>query len=198
MTDIFSHYGDRDVADLIRQFPLAFVCASAGGAREVSLLPLLAECDGAGRLVTLLGHMARRSPLCQILADDPRALILFLGPQAYVSPSNAGKADWAPTWNYAQLSIEAEIDFLPDETAQSVEMLVDVMESGRGAPWNRSALGERYQRLLPAIIAFRARVVSASGRFKLGQDETAEVFGRITDTIGDPALVAWMRRFQTG
>jgi transcriptional regulator len=198
MTDPFTTYDDRDVADLIGQYPLAFVCARNGGATETSLLPLLAECDEQGRLTSFLGHMGRRSALCRALMDDPRALILFLGPHAYVSPGDAGKRDWAPTWNYAQLSIDADILFLADETAASVEILTEVMERDRPEPWDVSALGPRYQKLLPAIIAFRATVTAAHGKFKLGQDETPEIFDSIIGSIDNPALIAWMQRFTPG
>jgi transcriptional regulator len=196
VNDPFSHYGDCDVADLIRSFPLAFVSARGGGAEHVSLLPLLAELDATGKLESLLGHMPRRSPLHQAFGGDSRALILFLGPHGYISPEHAGKRNWAPTWNFAQLSIEAEVTLLPEQTAASVEALVKAMEQGRADPWEASELGARYEAMLPAIIAFRARVTAVSGRFKLGQDETPSAFQSIVDSVGDPALVRWMQRFR--
>jgi transcriptional regulator len=139
--------------------------------------------------------MARRNELFTALSEAPRALILFQGPQAYVSPEHAGGREWAPTWNYAQLRIDAEVEFLPAETAMSVEVLTEAMERGRDAPWEVPEIGPRYDGMLRAIIAFRAKVTRVSGRFKLGQDETRPIFRNIVANHPDAALVRWMQRF---
>ena len=198
VTDVFETYRDADVRDLIAEYPLAWVCAAGSGMASASLLPLLGEYDANGRLTHLLGHMARRNALFAELSAAPRSLILFQGPQAYISPEHAGRRDWAPTWNYAQLRIEAEVEFLPEETAMSVEVLTDAMEQGRAAPWQVSEIGPRYDGMVRAIVAFRARVTEVHGRFKLGQDEARPTFERIAASHEDAALVRWMQRFERG
>jgi len=195
MTSPFTQYETVDVRDLIAEYPLAWVCAAGGEAEQASLLPLLGEYDSDGRLLRLLGHMARRNPLVERLAADPRVLILFSGPQAYVSPEHAGRRDWGPTWNYAQLRIEAELVFEPEQTGAAITELVDTMEQGRDAPWSSTELGARYAGMEAMVIGFRAKVTGLQGLFKLGQDERPEVFEAILASIGDPALVRWMRRF---
>ena len=195
MTSPFSRYEAADVRDLIAEYPLAWVCAAGGEAEQASLLPLLGEYDGEGRLVRLLGHMARRNLLVERLQADPRVLILVSGPHAYVSPEHAGRRDWGPTWNYAQLRIEAELVFEPEQTGAAITELVDAMEQGRSDPWSSSELGERYSGMEAMVIGFRATVTKLHGLFKLGQDERPEVLASILATIGDPALVRWMRRF---
>lgn len=70
------------------------------------------------------------------------------------------------------------------------------MEAGRAAPWSRAEMGPREAVLAEAIIGFRAEVISCAGVFKLGQDESPEVRAHIVETHPDPALVAWMRRFE--
>ena len=192
---MFDQFDDSDVRDLIGEFPLAWLCAADGRADYASLLPLLGAYDAQGRLTELIGHMARRNPLFDALSAAPRALILFHGPQGYVSPEHACKRDWGPTWNYAQLRIEAEIAFEPDQTGAALDMLVDAMEQGRPAPWQAAELGDRYAGMKQAIIAFRARVTRLSGTFKLGQDEQPETLRAILANLPDPSLVRWMRRF---
>lgn len=198
MIDIFDHYADRDVSDLIGEYPLAWLCARDGRAEHASLLPLLAECDAAGGLTHLVGHMARRNPLFEALSADCRALVLFNGPGAYVSPEHAQVRNWAPTWNFAQLRIEAEIVFEPEQTDAALDLLVTAMEVDRPAPWQPPELGERYAQMRTAIIAFRARVTTVRGRFKLGQDESPDVLRAILENLPDPAMTRWMRRFNTG
>lgn len=193
----FEAFDDTDVADLIAEYPLAWVSAADGDADHASLLPLLGEYGSDGRLTHLLGHMGRRNPLFACLSASPSALILFQGPQAYVGPEHAGRRDWAPTWNYAQLRVEAEVAFLPDATGPAVDTLVAAMDAA-DTGWTIAELGARYDGMLRSIIAFRARVTRVRGRFKLGQDEPRAVFDTILARHGDAALVRWMRRFDRG
>jgi transcriptional regulator len=195
MTGPFVTYDDADVRDLIHEYPLAWICAPDVDPGHATMLPLLGEYNESGRLTHLLGHSPRRSPLVAALRADGRARILFQGPQGYVSPEQAGLRDWAPTWNYAQLSIEADLTFLPEETGASVAALTDAMERGRADPWQVIELGDRYAAMAAAIIAFRARVIHVAGRFKLGQDERPEVREAIIATLGDTPLARWVRRF---
>nr|WP_299905685.1 FMN-binding negative transcriptional regulator [Sphingomonas bacterium] len=191
----FEGFDPADVRDLIAEFPLAWVCAPCGDTETASLLPLLGEFSDAGELTHLFGHMSRGNPLCERLGKDPEVLILFQGPQAYISPTHAGRRDWAPTWNYAQLRIAARVTFLPDETPLALLSLVSAMEGGLDHPWDVAELGDRYVPMQGAIIAFRAEVTVLSGKFKLGQDEEVETLQNIFETLPDQATVRWMRRF---
>lgn len=51
----FERYDDGNIRALITGFPLAWVTAAASPA-ITSLLPPIGDYDGAGRLVTLIGH----------------------------------------------------------------------------------------------------------------------------------------------
>lgn len=193
----FERYSDADVQALIVEYPLAWVSAAASPV-VASLLPLIGEVDGEGRLVTLIGHCGRSNPLHAALAADPRAVLLFRGPQGYVSPEHAGRRDWGPTWNYAQLMIEAEIHFDSGLTEESLDVLADAVEAGRPAPWRKEELGPRYAGMLDLIIGFRAQVTSLQGRFKLGQDERPETLRAILATHPDAELRRWIERFNPG
>jgi transcriptional regulator len=195
MTSPFTQFVDADVRDIIRDYPMAWICAVGSHAEEATMLPLLGEYDDAGRLIHLVGHTPRRGVLAEALGRAGRVRILFQGPQSYISPEQAGLRNWAPTWNYVQLSIEAELVLLPDETGAAVASLVEAMERDRPDPWHASEMGERYAMLEKAIIGFRAQVTGLVGRFKLGQDERPEVREAIIASLGDTPLAHWMRRF---
>ncbi|ALH79587.1 FMN-binding negative transcriptional regulator [Sphingopyxis macrogoltabida] len=198
MVGLFDTFDNADVRALVEQYPLAWVCGGPAGAVEASLLPLVGVFDADGRLVELVGHLMRSNPLLTALEADPRATILFKGPDAYVSPEHAGLKNWGPTWNYAQLRIGAEVRFDIALTEWSLELLVEAMEAERAEPWNVEELGKRYQAMLGHIIGFRASVTSLSGKFKLGQDEKPETFASIVATLPDAPTTAWMRRFNKG
>lgn len=199
----FQQFDDRDVRALIEEYPLAWVCGGSAGAIEASLLPLIGIFDADGRLIELIGHLMRSNPLYPALTREAGGTILFSGPERYISPEyvypeGQGARDWAPTWNYAQVRIRADIAFDEALTEYSLQLLVDAMEQGRGRPWAIDELGARYPAMLEKVIGFRARVAAISGKFKLGQDERPEAFAAILQALPGDDLVAWMRRFKTG
>jgi transcriptional regulator len=155
---------------------------------------MLAQADAEGRVVSLLGHMARRNPLHAALQAQPRAMFLFTGPQAYVSPAHVSSPTWAPTWNYAQVRIEAEIVLRPDLGHEALDRLTRFMDVHHQTDWTPRDVGPRYDGMERAIIAFEARVVDLQAKFKLGQDESDQSLGEILVRHPDPVMTRWMRR----
>jgi transcriptional regulator len=192
----FSIYGieNADIAALIADYPLAWVLPRCADAGQPHLLPLLARIDADGRIGALIGHMGRRNPLVAAFEKSPDALILFTGPQAYVSNSHVSNPHWAPTWNYAQLRIEVRITLDPEGGDAALLELVEAMDAEERTGWRPHDAGPRYRAMEQAIIAFRAEVTRIEPRFKLGQDEKVETLREILDRHPDAALVRWMRR----
>ncbi len=186
MTNLYDPRDAADIARLIAEYPLAWVIS---GDFHASPLPLLAETDESGNVAALLGHCARRNALVADFRANPRGLVLFNGPEAYVPTSLLSKPDWAPTWNYAVLRFIVEIEFVEGETPDAIEQLVAKMEDGA---WSTESLGPRYEKMLDQIVAFRAHVRSAEHSFKLGQDESPQGFSEIVAGHGDRMLVKWM------
>ena len=186
MTALYNPRDAADVRKLIADYPLAWLVSRDFHA---SPLPLIAETDADGAVTALFGHCARRNPLVGDFRTDPRGLILFTGPQAYVPTALLSKPDWAPTWNYAVLRFKVEVEFVEGETKDAIERLVAKMEDGA---WSTASLGPRYEKMLGQIIAFRAHVRSAEHSFKLGQDESPQGFAEIVAGHSDRTLAAWM------
>jgi transcriptional regulator len=183
----FTPRSPDDVVALIAAHPLAWVISRDFDATP---LPLLAECDAQGRLVSLFGHYARRNPQVDAFEADPRALILFNGPQGYVSPTLVSNPIWGATWNYATLRLTADIAFVPSETDTALRQLAAHLEPAGG--WQVDAMGDRYHRMIHEIVAFRATVTSCEAVFKLGQDEAAGTLAEIVASHPNRALARAM------
>ncbi|MGL6251979.1 MAG: FMN-binding negative transcriptional regulator, partial [Billgrantia desiderata] len=69
-----------------------------GADLQATHLPLTLE-RSEGELGSLYGHFARANPHWRAL-DGNRALAIFSGPHAYVSPSWYASRPAVPTWNY--------------------------------------------------------------------------------------------------
>ena len=142
-------------------------------------------------MIALLGHIPRAHPQHAALRDDPRAGILCMGPQGYVSPLLVSNPTWGPTWNYAMCRFETDVHFVPDET-DAARSLPRPSRDSRPTARSPGRMGARYEQLKERIIAFRAVVRETHARFKLGQDENDQTFGEIVDGLQDRELAEWM------
>ncbi|WP_371431826.1 FMN-binding negative transcriptional regulator [Novosphingobium sp.] len=184
-----------DLADLVAAYPLAWLTNSGPDGFFATPLPLIAETGPDGAIVALIGHCSRRNAQVAALRADPRAQILFMGPQGYVSPALVSRPHWAPTWNFAVAAFEVTVSFGEDsETLPAVRLLTAHAEAPQSPPWQVEDAGERLPNLLSRIISFRATVHATDARFKLGQEEDVDVLREILAAYPDPVMAGWMRR----
>lgn len=174
-SDIFQP-SPEDIDNLVANYPFSLLVSGVATTLSATPLPLLLERDTNGT-ITLFGHFARANPHVAELEKQPEALVIFQGPHGYISPSWYHDRTQAPTWNFATVHFSVRVEFLrtTEATRNVVEKLSAAMESGRPQAWNPADMGERYERLLPAIIAFRAHVLETRAKFKLGQNERLDV-----------------------
>src|SRR3546814_17220737 len=110
MASVFEQCATDDIVALIDEYPLAWVVALGRGGGATPL-PMILDLDDDARPISLTGHLPKAHPIAATLAADPRALFLFSGPHGYVSPESLTDRDWAPTWNFAVVRIEADVAF---------------------------------------------------------------------------------------
>jgi len=185
---------NADLLKLIAEHPLAWLVSAGAGSFEATPLPMLAEIGPDGRLVSLLGHCSRFNAQVDDLRANPSALLLFTGPQAYMSPEPVRQPRWVPTWNFAVAAIAVDVAFVEEETLAAIDQLTNAMEADRARPWTLADAGERVAALLPRIIAFRAHVRGVDARFKLGQEENVATLSDLLAALPDGQLAEWMRR----
>ena len=185
----FAPRSHADIVRLVADHPLAWVVSRDF---QATPLPLVAETDASGCIATLIGHFARRNPQVSVLERNPDALILFQGPQGYISPRLVSNPTWAPTWNYAVVRFEVAVAFVPDETDAAVRRLAGRLERARPNPWRVEELGTRYDQLRQRIIGFRAQVRGVRATFKLGQDEDRTTFNEIVAGLANTPLARLM------
>jgi transcriptional regulator len=180
----------HDILSFVRSNPLALVVSASGASTRTTPLPLLVETVADDTIAAFVGHFALANPQVAMLRDDPSAIILFLGPHAYIPPAAVRAPGWVPTWTYAFAQFVVAVELLPDFNRDHIETMVGAMEDDR---WSTEAIGPRYASMLKRIVAFRATVVSASAKFKLGQDEDDAAFADILAWLGPGALSDMMR-----
>ncbi len=192
--------------DLLRQRPLATLLSSGSSGLQVSPLPMLFDA-AAGTRGALFGHMARANPQLQDLRAGAPCLVLFHGPQGYVSPSwypsKARHHQVVPTWNYAVVEVRGQAQVIDDPRwlRDHVDRLTASQEARRAEPWSPAdAPPEFIDRMLAMIVGVRIDIASLEGKFKFSQNrEPADraavlaALDRAQDPHGNPELAAWMR-----
>jgi transcriptional regulator len=144
-----------------------------------SHIPLLLE-DAPVPLGTLTGHLARGNPQGRGPAPEAEALAIFLGPEAYVTPSwypsKAETGRVVPTWNYVAIHAYGRLRFIDDPAWKRahVARLTLSQEGQRAAPWAVSDAPEDYlEGMLKGIIGFELPIARLQGKWKMSQNRDA-------------------------
>ncbi len=163
---------------LIEAHPLGTWVALGDGALQANHIPF--EIDASrGEFGTLVGHVARANPIWKELKSGVPSLIIFQGPQAYVSPSwypskhEHGKA--VPTWNYAVVHASGRPSFIEDSAwlRSHVNQLTNRHEAAQVLPWAVSDAPEDYlERMLAAIVGVEILIDNLAGNWKMNQNRS--------------------------
>jgi transcriptional regulator len=174
-----AHFVEQDadaLLALMQAHPLATL-VRGGAALAADVLPLEVERRGEGWRVA--GHVARGNPLWRE-ADGQPVLLLFQGPQGYVSPNwypskfEHGKA--VPTWNYTMVQVHGTLRAVQDPAwlRGFVTRLTERHEAGRPVPWHvADAPADYLDAMLKAIVGIEIEVTRVEGKFKLSQNRSA-------------------------
>jgi transcriptional regulator len=163
----------------IRDAGLATLVTTGPGGLDASHLPFLLDPTPAplGRLV---GHLARANPCWRETPASSEALVIFLGPDAYVTPSwyatkrETGKV--VPTWNYLTIHARGRVTFFDDNDRllDLVTRLTDREEQPRTAPWKvTDAPADYVDGMLQAIVGVELEITRLEGKWKASQNRTA-------------------------
>lgn len=194
---------DRAVAaELMRSHPFAsLVSTDAEGLPFVTHLPLHLE-DRGGRF-WLLGHCAKPNPHWRYLQERPKALVTFLGPHAYMSPSVYPDLARVPTWNYLAVHCTVSARLIDDPAGKDelLKKLIGDHEPAYAAQWR--SLGEEFAlKMLAGIVAFELEVLELQCKLKLNQHRReAHAAMKQQYSSGTPderQLAAWMDRLGLG
>ncbi|AVR96533.1 FMN-binding negative transcriptional regulator [Pseudoduganella armeniaca] len=164
---------------LMRAHPLGTLIVAAAGAVTADLVPFqLYAADGPRG--TLRAHVARANPVWQALCDGAACLVVFQGPQAYVSPGwYATKAQHhkvVPTWNYAVVQVRGTARVVEDAQwlRRQLSDLTAAQEGALPQPWAvTDAPAPFVDGLLAALVGIELAIDSIEGKWKVSQNRVA-------------------------
>ena len=127
---------------------------------------------------TLIGHVARANPVWRALGTATPSLVMFQGPQSYITPNwYPGKAEHGkvvPTWDYAVVHAHGVARAVEDPAwlLDLLERLTNAHEAAQPAPWQvKDAPADYIDKLLRAIVGIEIPIARLEGKLKASQDE---------------------------
>ena len=166
--------------ELVRTHPLGLLITLGPGGLQANPIPFILDADPAGGAPTLRAHVARANPVWREARTDVESLVVFQGPQAYISPSmyptKAATGKVVPTWNYVSVQARGSLRVMDDAAWARglVTRLTDRHEAARAVPWAVSdAPADYVDTMLGAIVGIEITLTSLTGKWKVTQNRHA-------------------------
>jgi len=162
--------------ELIRAHPLGLLITAGPGGLMANPIPFLVDA-GTSALGTLRCHMARGNPQWRELAQVEECLVVFQGPQDYVTPSwyatkrETGKV--VPTWNYATVHAWGRPRVVEDAAwlRHQLDDLTLSREGGRAEPWKvDDAPADYVVSQIKGIVGVELPIGRIEGKWKVSQN----------------------------
>lgn len=176
----FAETRSEVLVEFMRAFPFGTLTTVTPAGIEANHIPFVYKPDPPPT-GTLQGHLARANSQWKTLDPDVEALVIFQGPDAYITPSwyatkrETGKA--VPTWNYVVAHVYGTLRVIHDHDwlLRHVEELTEQHEQGRPDAWHVSdAPAEYTTAMLKAIVGVELQISRIVGKWKLGQNRSIE------------------------
>lgn len=191
--------------ELIRKRPLGTLVTLAAEGLNANHVPFEfdAEPEPFG---TLRCHVARANPMWRDFSPSVEALVIFQGPNAYVSPSfypsKQVTGEVVPTYNYVIVHGYGTMKVIHDREwlRALVTRLTNRFEAGRGAPWQVTDAPPAFiDKQLGAIVGIEIALTKLVGKWKVSQnrpdgDRDGVVKGLNERTDADSLAIArWVK-----
>lgn len=195
----FSYFKEKDkqvLLDFMEQHPFAFLTGSNSlGMQVATQIPILIE-KREGELF-LQGHIMRNTDHYKAFAENSNALIVFTGPNTYVSASWYSNPQIGSTWNYMSIHVSGQLKFMEEtDLIEFMKRMTVKFEKGNtGSPTIYDNLpGEFLRKMMPAIAGFELKADRIENVFKLSQNRDEKSYVNIISKLesqgGDGALIA--------
>jgi transcriptional regulator len=162
--------------ELIRAHPLGLLITAGPGGLIANPFPFLLDPEGSEK-GTLRLHIARANPQWRELEAVEECLVVFQGPQDYVTPSwyatkrETGKV--VPTWNYATVHAWGRPHVMNDDAwlRRQIADLTLSRESHRAEPWQvDDAPAEFVTAQMRGIVGVEIAISRIEGKWKMSQN----------------------------
>ncbi len=160
-------------------YPLAMLVKSGESGVRANLVPFTLRSD-AGEKGVLQAHMAKPNSQLADLRAGAEALVIFQGPQAYVSPSwyptKRLHGEVVPTWNYVMVQARWRPVIVDDRDwlRMQIDALTGQQEQYQAEPWSVADAPAAYiDGQLKGITGIEIAIERIEGKWKASQNHPA-------------------------
>ena len=179
---------------LMRSHPLAtLISVGPDGEPQANLIPMLLD-PTVGDKGILKCHVARANPQWKALSENGKALVIFQGPDANVTPSwyktkeDTGKV--VPTWNYAIVQVRGTVTVHEDASwlAAQIRQLTEAHETDRQTPWAvDDAPAAFIDSQIRGIVGLEIAIAAIDGKWKVSQNRSTADRDGVAQGLADHA-----------
>lgn len=176
LPSMFEQDNPERLHELMRQYPFATWITLSQGGLLINHIPFVLD-TSRGEQGVLMGHVARANPVWREFSPTLSSVVVFQGPQAYVTPSwYAGKeahGKVVPTWNYAVVHVQGIPRVVEDRTAflALLERLTAANEAAFTTPWKiTDAPADYIDKTMNAIVGIEIPIQRIEGKWKMSQN----------------------------
>jgi len=202
------HFEKTDIPEihgLIEQYPFGAWVMSGSAGLNANHVPFLID-RTRGEFGTLVAHVARANSIWKQCDSSTEALVIFKGPQSYITPSwYASKrvnGMVVPTWNYCVVHAYGVPRAIEDKDwlRSHVSQLSSVHESPQASPWTLAdAPSEFIDKLLNVIVGIEIPISRVLGKWKLSQNRPAADKASLVEGLraaGDHSMAEWVEQYR--
>ncbi|WP_020675074.1 FMN-binding negative transcriptional regulator [Geopsychrobacter electrodiphilus] len=178
--ELFAEPDTEVMHEVIRARPMATLVTLNAAGLEANHIPLVlqAQPDSLG---VLQGHVARSNPLWHEHPQNTEVLVIFQGPESYVTPSwYASKAEHGkvvPTWNYVSVHARGKLRVFEDvgQIRSQLEALTAQSEAAFAHQWRVSDAPQDFvEKLIESIVGIEIVITELKGKWKVSQNRPPE------------------------
>jgi len=164
---------DAEIDRFVRAHGFATLVSHGRAGLMATHLPVELDYDSDG-LRRLQGHVSKANPQWKQLEESGEAMVVFLGPHTYISPTWYDRPN-VPTWNYQAVHFygSVRVSSAPDDLAPGVRALSEHYEPPTLPPPRfdfDTMPSELRAAELKGIVGFWMRVTRVEAAFKLSQN----------------------------
>lgn len=157
----------------IEQYSFGILFSQSDNGPLGSNLPFIYEKKGDEEY--LISHMARKNPQWNEINED--VLVVFSGPEAYISSAWYEGDIHIPTWNFITTHVYGDFQVIEDpiETRKVMEYTINYFETKTHQSKTNIVIREEDKHLLDHIVAFKIKINKMEGYWKLHQNYSTNI-----------------------
>lgn len=169
-----------EIKDFLSTYNFGTIFSSRSGELRTVSVPLIFDKD----LKTLSGHIAIANSMWKGL-DKEHVIVVFMGPNHYISPLWYEEEYAVPTWNYLSVLIKGQVRILisDEDKIRILDQLSDFQENKFNQGWKADWNDKHYMAQLKAIVAFEITIEEAELKKKLSQNHPRDNTRKVSQKL---------------